>query len=622
VLHRCTNIQLTQLVAEPDIAPDNAIIEAGIMILSTQNLNYKPFPQLLSMSAMSAKKLSADEKNLRKQAKDAEMLERKKTQMQRDTQRVTEFLKTNPWPLQGPDPGQELRGIVWTGGTYYPAMRSFPTFRKKGGVYPLREILFEGHPILVQNFTFNVFVVAFMLEYRAGWDRISQQMLQKAFAMYINAAYFHVLPLVPGLQHTEKSKDALTLESAKKEVAVLLSKILSSRLPQMSPAEAPHQQATKDNPSPHINPSVPKGPRAGEPIQVPINAERPRVQSPDIPDRVASSEDSALNQTERNLQSKYFPSSEGVVKRCIACTSFGHRTWECSALACDLCGAYSGHSNAACPHQQRCGKCRELGHGADGCPEKLARAKSEAVPCDLCGSRAHVEAGCHMIWRTYLPKPEEIVMRPLNLIIRCYSCGGDGHFGPECGIYRGASRLGATTWSTANVWRHFSPSGQNLPAPRVVNAAPVLPKKSFSIKGMANNPIAVDSDDGDEDHTFQTNQGFTSFTSGSVRQSNGASSGTRQQSKALDAMDVDFVRENTYSPPPRNTQRPLPSKKMNGLQAQNGRGRGGARGGARGGRGMGSAKSGDSGSEPSRKRIRKPKKPKANKQPKQFTQAR
>jgi hypothetical protein len=145
------------------------------------------------------------------------------------------------------------------------------------------------------------------------------------------------------------------------------------------------------------------------------------------------------------LQQKYFPSSEDISDRCLACAGTGHGSKACPALECTLCGMSGNHSNFTCPKNTRCQKCCQHGHQTSACPEKLLLSKSEAVPCDICGSKEHLEIACHFIWRSFASGPE--VKKVQDIPVHCYTCGGEGHYGSECGILTRPLRSGKVTVS-------------------------------------------------------------------------------------------------------------------------------------------------------------------------------
>lgn len=228
----------------------------------------------------------------------------------------------------------------------------------------------------------------------------------------------------------------------------------------------------------------------------------------DLPESTALYEDSAvplyldIDKVEMVLQQKYFPDVNGKVTapRCLACAEIGHRTLDCPALSCTLCGDTGNHSNFTCPQNQRCGKCRQKGHSTKECPEKLFASKAEVSNCDLCKSSDHLEANCHYVWRSFAPKPEEI--RTVSGIpVHCYSCGSTGHYGPQCGLSKGIILSGGVTWSESNLRKYLDVNSKDRAISAGVDYS--LPSKSgqgFAIKGKAIDSIKLD--DSDEDVSF------------------------------------------------------------------------------------------------------------------------
>jgi hypothetical protein len=273
-----------------------------------------------------------------------------------------------------------------------------------------------------------------------------------------------------------------------------------------------------------------------------------------------------LSEMELKLQQKYFPSNNPI-SRCLACAQTGHSTLTCPALSCTVCGVDGNHSTMACPLNLRCGKCRERGHHSSQCPEKLARAKTEAIPCDICGSKDHVEVACHFIWRSFVPKPEEI-RTVRDIPVHCYSCGGSGHYGPECGLYRGLLS-GDATWSKANLQRYLDPTSQYRALSAGVDySIKSHPKKSSSIKGKANDPITFDDSDDDAEEFIRPKVNNSAGQRGHIHFGPTSSPGNippldhhQEQARESRSMfdrvtrarddSARYGREPTFSPPPR-----------------------------------------------------------------------
>lgn len=151
---------------------------------------------------------------------------------------------------------------------------------------------------------------------------------------------------------------------------------------------------------------------------------------------------------ELRLQRRYFPGAKDPSIYCINCSGVGHRARECPQLQCKFCGSRE-HIRFACPSRQRCSKCRQLGHDSRACKEKLILLDDEYDGCAICGAD-HLEERCTEIWRSYTPSTE-VLKKVKNIPAFCYTCGGLGHYGPECGLTNRRYRvIGRTTWSEAN----------------------------------------------------------------------------------------------------------------------------------------------------------------------------
>lgn len=207
--------------------------------------------------------------------------------------------------------------------------------------------------------------------------------------------------------------------------------------------------------------------------------------------------DVEIGKIEIALQQKYFPAVDGKIAgpRCLACADTDHNTLNCPALSCTLCGVSSNHSKFTCPRNQRCGKCRQKGHSAKECPEKLLASNTERGQCDICTSPDHSEADCHYIWRSFLPKPEEI-RTVSGISIYCYACGSKGHYGPDCGLRKGIILSGGITWSNSNLQKYLDQNSRDRAISSGIDySIPNRHAKTFSFKGIANDPIVLDDSD-------------------------------------------------------------------------------------------------------------------------------
>ncbi|KAG9246761.1 hypothetical protein BJ878DRAFT_258158 [Calycina marina] len=191
-----------------------------------------------------------------------------------------------------------------------------------------------------------------------------------------------------------------------------------------------------------------------------------------------------FSEAEVILAQKYFPAAEDVAfkPRCLACAETTHSTLNCPLLTCGVCSG--SHTTFQCIENHLCGRCRQRGHPATQCIEKLLPIRSE-MTCDFCNSVTHLEDSCQRNWRTYLPKLDEIVPRS-NVPVFCYYCGGSGHYGDECGLQRINQSDSEGTWSRSSREMYAI----------TITPVDVKPKnRGFSIKGKANDPITLDDSD-------------------------------------------------------------------------------------------------------------------------------
>jgi len=342
------------------------------------------------------------------------------------------------WPL--PTEYVYVSDSIAKGDTFYARTPKNQKQYAKGGVeYQISEIYDErGIPLKAADFSFNKFVVAFLKQNSNPKKRntITLQHLKGAFGFYCSKFYNIVSQAIA--MRTAKAPDALTLEQAMR----------------LASDATPLPSGTMD-----------KG--------------------KSVADDVECMDDVCLQQ-------KYFPSSENISDRCLACAGTGHGTKSCPALDCNFCGMSGDHSNFTCPENGRCQKCRQRGHQTSACPEKLFLSKSEAIPCDLCGSNEHLEIDCHFIWRSFAPGAE--VQKAQDIPVHCYTCGGSGHYGPECGLLTRPLRSGQVTWSQSNVQKYIDPISGDRALSAGVDYSIPKPTKQFSIKGMgaASNPYTLD----------------------------------------------------------------------------------------------------------------------------------
>lgn len=158
------------------------------------------------------------------------------------------------------------------------------------------------------------------------------------------------------------------------------------------------------------------------------------------PTRIVMSEQQALEE-----QRSYYPATSTSSSVCVVCGSSGHVFSACPGTICKHC--MGDHFAWACPQRGRCAKCKQFGHKAAACPEKLAMVMEEGLECAFCSSHTHLERDCDVVWRSFHPRPEDIrTVRQINAA--CAICGSVSHFSSDCGLF-GDRRFNAT-WSLAN----------------------------------------------------------------------------------------------------------------------------------------------------------------------------
>ncbi|KHN99398.1 zinc knuckle domain protein [Metarhizium album ARSEF 1941] len=150
---------------------------------------------------------------------------------------------------------------------------------------------------------------------------------------------------------------------------------------------------------------------------------------------------------ELEQQRRYFPSAADPSVMCLLCGNEGHRAVHCSRAKCRFCQSFD-HWDFCCPSiRKRCDKCRQLGHQATACVEKLAITADEGLACLYCKSSEHLEDSCTDIWRSFHPE-EQTVHTVVYLPSSCAVCGGKDHLSGDCRQRRGV--CANPTWSLQN----------------------------------------------------------------------------------------------------------------------------------------------------------------------------
>ncbi|GKU20355.1 unnamed protein product [Fusarium langsethiae] len=152
-------------------------------------------------------------------------------------------------------------------------------------------------------------------------------------------------------------------------------------------------------------------------------------------------------------QRRYFPSASDPAQMCLLCGLNTHLAPSCPTLVCSSCGSLD-HSIICCPEKERCRKCRQVGHQASGCTEKLALTKEEGLACVFCKSTDHLEEQCTEVWRSF--HPDVSTVRKVSFIpASCSMCGSDGHFSSDCKSQR--NDMPNPTWSVKNRDQYVDP---------------------------------------------------------------------------------------------------------------------------------------------------------------------
>ncbi|KUJ13316.1 uncharacterized protein LY89DRAFT_687475 [Mollisia scopiformis] len=404
------------------------------------------------------------------------------------------------WPLPNLGKYQKISANIRKGKTWYPREpkkkkgRVFLSYNCNGKQYPLPPIFdTDGIPIALQDMSFNIFVAPFLKENKENWHLLDQRTLKEAFNHYLTTYYMQSIGYAPRVRKTADAPDAIKIHAAMQQIEPTWN--LSGR-PSAKVAAVPAPSTVDlDGQSFAQQVTVAPADSATTSMDIAQSAFEANHDIMALDSEQDSLEDPEMREALMFLQQKYYPSASNAI-RCLVCAKIGHTSDACPALNCLICDVEGKHSTLMCPRDLPCGKCRARGHARNECPEKLAMPKAD-MTCDLCGARNHVETECSRIWRSFEPSPNEIVVVS-GIPVHCYTCGGGGHYGPECGLFQGRVLSGDYTWSTANLKKYLDSSSRN----RAISA-PVdytLPPKptnqhNYSIKGQANDPISLDSDD-------------------------------------------------------------------------------------------------------------------------------
>ncbi|KAJ5814813.1 hypothetical protein N7474_006590 [Penicillium riverlandense] len=95
---------------------------------------------------------------------------------------------------------------------------------------------------------------------------------------------------------------------------------------------------------------------------------------------------------------------------------------------CVHCGVWNQHQSTSCPTWRRCQRCRERGHDENQCSSALKSSAAE-VPCDLCGSSAHLEQQCDYLWKY---PSLDLSSNAVSVSLSCAHCASSKHLIGDC----------------------------------------------------------------------------------------------------------------------------------------------------------------------------------------------
>lgn len=204
-------------------------------------------------------------------------------------------------------------------------------------------------------------------------------------------------------------------------------------------------------------------------------------------------------------QRRYFPSASNPAEMCLLCGRAGHVSLGCTHSKCRFCNE-QGHWDFVCSAiGSRCTKCRQLGHSASACVEKLALTKDEGLACVYCKEPDHLEGNCTEPWRSFHPDGES-VKTVLSIEASCAVCGSRNHFASDCTL-RGKDSINST-WTLRNRNLYINPATNNVSIEVGVakaRAPPTRPRPETKIRGHASRTHIHYSETDDSDTEFLGN---------------------------------------------------------------------------------------------------------------------
>ncbi|EON68519.1 hypothetical protein W97_07777 [Coniosporium apollinis CBS 100218] len=250
-----------------------------------------------------------------------------------------------------------------------------------------------------------------------------------------------------------------------------------------------------------------------------------------------------VSAVERELQGRYWKIfNDHDTVRCMTCAAVGHTSDACPSRSCKHCLEVGDHFSSACPSVRKCRKCRERGHSETDCPSKLRCISADGLVCDLCHETGHFEENCCWLWRTFNVNAIPYSKKVGRLLVGCYNCGSDLHWGNDCPLHGRKKRFDVTTFSANEANKFILPVAQH--------AANVKAKRNMgiSIKGRAEKDAITISDD-DEQSTFLGKRVQPPPKRGKIRVNAPAPKGARKADR-YQITPNDYDRRPVYDHPP------------------------------------------------------------------------
>lgn len=139
---------------------------------------------------------------------------------------------------------------------------------------------------------------------------------------------------------------------------------------------------------------------------------------------------------------------------CMSCGKRGHMQPSCPGNTCAHCSG--PHFSRLCPSHQKCRRCRQRGHRETKCTRASKPAGLVGDECDVCGRPGHAEEECAGIWMTSHLAPLGKKIPEDQMVVSCYNCGRDTHWGDDCPALPDfvADFITHDTWSAKNAARY------------------------------------------------------------------------------------------------------------------------------------------------------------------------